>query len=133
MNRISLCLLFVIAFVFGQGIAPHAHLEHTSDDHIADHHTVSEHRSGFHIHTHVISEHIDASHEFSDVTQIDLLQSAFSSHKLQLLSMPPMLAGLFVIILAVLWFCIERSPPAVPLVHFGPPQLRSSSPRAPPR
>lgn len=133
MIRVALCLLFLIAFALVQGVAPHAHLESASNDHLADHHAITEQAPNFHIHTHVINDHIDASHEYSDVTQIDLLKSTLSSHNLHPLSMPAALVGLFIVMLAVLWFCIERLPPFIRLVHFGPPRLRSSSSRAPPR
>jgi hypothetical protein len=129
MNRTALCLLMLIAFVFGQGVIPHAHLEHRSVRHDA----IEHHHHSLHVHSHVIGEYADTSHQFSEAAPIDLLKGAFSSHKLQMQSMSTMLAALFVAIFVVLWICIARLPPPVSFVDFGPPQRRHSPPRAPPR
>jgi hypothetical protein len=125
MNRIILCVAFVIALLGVQGLSLHAHFPHD------DHHEVTSHHD-MHVHSHAIDHDIDDTHEHSDAVPIDLLTSALSRDHLTP-SFDFTLQAVLILALVMVWTRIERMPPSIPIIYFSPPRFRTRSPRAPPR
>lgn len=126
MNRILLCVALIVVFACVQGMSLHGHHAQASDSHstMADYETI-------HLHSHTVSTDIDRDHEHSEAVEVDLLGTVLARDPATPTTHFAM--AVWALILIVLWVCIRRSPPPVPLVHFGPPPVLSPSPRAPPR
>jgi hypothetical protein len=125
MNRVLFYLLVVAAFACVQGVPLHGHIDHVSDSFMAHDH------EAMHVHSHAIDPHLQDLHEHSEAIEVDLLGISIATSAVSL-STVAVLTTLWSLVFVVLWVCIQRSPPPVPLLHFGPPPLLRPSPRAPP-
>jgi hypothetical protein len=126
MNRVFFCVALIVAFTCVQGISLHGHKAHAHDEQLAmtDHDTIR-------LHSHAVGHDVENTHEHSDVVEIDLFGTAIARDVANS-TVAFALTSLWALVLVVLWVCIRRSPPPVPLVHFGPPHVLRPSPRAPP-
>jgi len=131
MNRIVFYVALIFAFAWIQGLSLHGHV-HQPIDSAMDSHSATPDHDTLHIHSHTAGIDIEAGHEHSETAEVDLLGTAISARDITSPDMAFVSTALWVLVLVVLWVCIRRSPPPVPLWHFGPPPLLRPSPRAPP-
>lgn len=127
MNRFLICLALLLALVGSQALSLHAHRAHAHDTHAtADH-------DALHIHSHLLGDAADAAHDFSDPTEIDVLDSALSRDYAKALPMLAALSSFWMLLLAVLWIRQRRIASPPPLLHPTPAAQLRPAPRAPPR
>jgi hypothetical protein len=127
MNRVFFCVALILVFACVQGISLHGHKAHA---HVHDAQSSMTDHDAIRLHSHSIG-HVGNMHEHSDVLEIDLFGTAIARDVANS-TVAFALTSLWALVLVVLWVCIRRSPPPVPLVHFGPPHVLRPSPRAPP-
>jgi hypothetical protein len=127
MNRILFSLALILAFVWVQSLPLHGHVHEPMDSHKATHD-----HDALHVHSHLVDMDSETAHEHSESVEVDLLGSAISARDAANSPVLFIATTILSIVLTVLWVCIRRSPPPVPLWHFGPPPLLRPSPRAPP-
>lgn len=128
MNRIVFYIALVFAFAWVQGLSLHGHVHQPLDySHSATHgHGILQ------VHSHTVGIDAETAPEHSETAEVDLLGATLSARDIASPNLAFVLTATWALILVVLWVCIRRAPPSVPLLHFGSPPLLRPSPRAPP-